>query len=273
MLGTSLDSVLRLVSSAKRQLVRAGTIFVAVWLASISLPLLDPAKFWPPNALAYFTNSVANGMLVWSERSFLPRGETIIALGPWDTFTVLMEIGAAVAILAVVPYLTVEAYRNGRRALRRRERRALRTLLPLSVGLFATGAALATWLLPWLYQFAYSVQAPAGVSGTVSLTSFVTETLLFVVGLGVAFETPVVTYGLGYLGILTTALMRKNLKWAFLACTIAALFLSPGIGGGIVEVPLAFGLFGLYMMGYLMVRHTERSRDRVSWRHGTAEEA
>lgn len=259
-MDTSIESVLRLVSAVKRQLKRAAAIFLATWVAVSALPLSQPGRFVSdPSASTWFSYSLADWLLRGAEIRFLPRGETIIALGPWDTFAVLMEIGAAVAVLALIPYITVEAYRH-KSALRRKERQALRFLLPLSLGLFVSGLALSAWLLPWLYAFAYSVQAPAGVSGTVSLTAFVTETALFMVGLGVAFETPVVTYGLGYLGILTTGVMRKNLKWAFLACTIAALFVSPGVGGGIIEIPLAFGLFGLYLLGYLMVRSVERSR-------------
>lgn len=260
MLGLNLDSALLLLAKGKRILLRIGALFLSVWVAASALPLFDPSQFSNPTAIAFFSDSLSDRLLVWSEHAFLPAGETIIALGPWDAWTVLMEVGAVVALLVTLPYATWLLFSRARRGMKRRERRAFLRLLPLSVGLFVAGVAVAALVLPWLYWFAFALQGPAGVSGTISLTSFVTETALFLVLMGLAFETPVLTYALGYFGVLTTAMMRRSMKWAFLACALAALFVSPGVGGGIIEIPLAFGLFGLYLLGYAMVRRTERVR-------------
>ena len=107
----------------------------------------------------------------------------------------------------------------------------MRFILWLSTGLFAAGVALALYVLPWLYGFAFQIQAPAGVSGTISLTEFVGQTLFFMLALGLTFQIPVVAYGLGYVGILTAKLMADNFRWALVGSFLAAFFISPGVGG------------------------------------------
>lgn len=254
------EDLFGIVSRAQRTLLRLGLAFVVAFVSLSALPLLRPSSFLDPGALSWFSESAAAGVLRWSEAYLLPAGEKVIVLGPWDAWTVEMEVGAGLALLLVVPYASALAFRSLWPGMRPHERRAVLLVLPLSAALFAAGMLIALLVLPWLYGFAFALQGPLGASGTVSLSAYITETLLFVLSLGLAFETPVLTYGLGWLGILTTRLMRANMKWAFLACTIAALFVSPGVGGGVIEIPLAFGLFGLYLLGYAMVRGVERSR-------------
>ena len=235
-------------------------LFLSVLIIVGALPLYKPSEFADFSAANWFSYTIAVHILRGLEARLLPSQETIIALGPWDAFSTIMMIAAGVALLVVLPYATVEVLRWSWTAIRGSTRWVLRWLIPLSVGLFLSGVTLAFLVLPWLYGFAYQIQGPAGVSGTVSLNEFVGQTLFFVLALGISFEIPVVTYGLGLLGILSTKLMKKTMVPAFFGCTALAFAISPAIFGGLVEIPMAFGFFGLYLMGFLMVRRAERSR-------------
>jgi Sec-independent protein secretion pathway component TatC len=254
-----LEGPLRLLSAARRYLIRAFLLFASVWMVTTAIPLYR-LSLWNHPTANWFSYSVATHLLRASEWYMLPHGETIIALGPWDTFVVVCEIGAVIALVAVIPYVTLLALLHGWRGLKGTTRWTIIWLAPLALGLFTAGMVTALLVLPWLYGFAYQIQGPAGISGTVSLTSFVTETLFFVLAMGLSFEIPVVTYGLGYVGVLKAPAMRRAMWPAFFACAGLALIISPGVGGGVIEVPMAMGLFGLYLVGYLMVKRAERSR-------------
>ena len=269
-----IDGPLRLLSRAKRILIRAFLLFSSVWLVTTAIPLYRPVSWWLPHIGAnWFSYSLATHLLRDSEWYMLPHGETIIALGPWDTFVVICEIGAVIALAAVIPYLTLLALRHGWRGLKGTTRWAIIWLAPLALGLFVAGMVTALLVLPWLYGFAYQIQGPAGVSGTVSLTSFVTETLFFVIAMGLSFEIPVVTYGLGYAGVLTAPTMRRAMWPAFFGCAGLALIISPGVGGGVLEIPMALGFFGLYIIGYLMVKRAEAARSGAERRTEIRQEA
>jgi sec-independent protein translocase protein TatC len=225
------------------------------------------SEFHDPTAANWFSYSIAVHLLRDAELYLLPHGESIIALGPWDAFSAVMLTGALVAAMVTIPYVTFVLFHwmltgtaKEAPALRPKEVRLLRTLGPMALGLFLGGCGVALLVLPYLYGFAYQIQAPAGVSGTVSINEFMGQTAFFVLALGVSFEIPIIAYGLGYAGILTTTLMRRNGWYVFAACTILSFSISPGVGGGLIEIPMALGFMGLYGLGYAMVRRVERAR-------------
>jgi Sec-independent protein secretion pathway component TatC len=276
----SLSSILREVEShlrtARRFIVRILALFFSVLISSTALPFSDPRQFIDPTGgfllENWFGDSISVWILRWSERYFLPSQEKIIALGPWDPFVIIFYVGAAIALAVTLPYLAWEAYRYVARPYRRRdgtmsrpvlsdgELRSVKFLLGLSSVLFFAGTLIAVLVLPYLYDFAYLLQGPTGLAGTISITEFVSETAFFCLGLGLAFEVPTISLCLAYFGVLTSGMMRGGARYALFGSFVVAFILSPGVFGGIVEIPMGFGLFGLYWGGYVLVSRVERAR-------------
>ena len=241
----------------------ALVLFITTAIAVTAIPVYRISEVWTDLlAINWFSYSIAIHTLRWLETTFLPHGETIIALGPWDAFLAVTYIGAGIAAMVTVPYVTFLILRFAWKAMRPRERRSLLILGPLSVGLFLTGLYVGFLTLPYLYEFGYAIQGPAGVAGTISLNEFIEQTLLFLLTLAIAFEIPIICYGLGVFGVLSAATMRKGMRPALVGTFAAAWLVSPGVGGGLIELPMGAGFFGLYLLGYWMVRGAERRRER-----------
>jgi sec-independent protein translocase protein TatC len=261
------DPLLKWLSRIRRVALRLLALFLALWVAFSALPtrLTD---FADVSGGSWFGDSVSAVTLRWLESHLLPKGTQVLVLSPFGAFTVLMEIGAAMAAFVTVLVALALLLRWLWPGMRRHERGAAAEVLLMAPALFAGGVALALYVLPTLYAWGIGLEPAAGGTNTVSLTEFVSTTLVFTLGVGLAFEVPVLCSGLAQAGVLTTSLMRKkeNAVIAGAGCVVLAFLISPGVGGGVIEFPLAavFGL--LYLLGYWFVGRVERSRERSAAR-------
>lgn len=257
---SGISAVLTAVENRVRPLVgflkRVAVVFLVVFVATSVLP--TKLSFYGRLSSAnWFGNSVSDVLLRWSESYLLPKGETVIIVAPFDAFTVLMEIGAALGIIAATTYAVAAAVRYAWPGLKARERYWARRLILLVPGLFVLGSAVGLYLLPYLYAWSYDLAFSVGASPTVSLTEFVATSIVFVLSVGAGFEIPSIAAGLAAAGILRSTTMKTYWRHAVLGCFVLALFISPGVGGGVIEIPLGFGFSGLFALAYAIVKRVE----------------
>lgn len=243
-------------------LKRAGILLASVFIGVTVFP--DTIAGWthPPNVfLGWVKDSFAVTVLLSMEHTLLPSGITLIVIGPFDAFTVIMEVGFYLALAATIPYLILGFLRWLAPSLSSNERRQVRFIAVLSAFLFFSGM-LFTYLivLPPIYQFSYTLQPVVGASGTISLESFVETSFMFMLSMGLAFELPCLLLGIAYLGFLSSHTMGKHWNYAYAGFWVVAFIISPGVGGGIIEGMIATLLFGLYLGSYLLIRRMEHAR-------------
>jgi sec-independent protein translocase protein TatC len=241
-------------------LLKRAAILLAVVFGIVTV-LPDSLAGWshPPSVfLGWMKDSFAVTALVAMERSLLPKGTTLIVIGPFDAFTVIMEMGFYIALAVTIPYLVLGFLHWLAPSLSRNERRQVRFIASLSAFLFF-GGMLFTYLviLPPIYQFSYSLQPVVGAAGTISLQSFVETSFLFMLSMGLAFELPCLLLGLAYVGFLSAKTMAKNWNYAYAGFWVVAFVISPGVGGGIIEGGIATLLLGLYLGSYGLIRRLE----------------
>lgn len=244
-------------------LKRAGYLFGMALIFFTALPTApDAGPIGWPNALwGWLRQSLAVWVLRGMERQLLPHGVTLIVVGPFDAFTVVLEVGFYLALIVTIPYLIYGLFHWLSPGLKPREVRAVRYIFSLAGFLFL-GGVLFTYLiiLPPLYSFSQSLSPLVGAEATISIQSFVETTFLFLIGIGLGFEIPPVCLGLSYAGVLNTRIMATQWNYAGIACFVVAFMISPGVGGGVIETLIALGLWSLYGLSYLLVRRVERSR-------------
>ena len=83
------------------------------------------------------------------------------------------------------------------------------------------------------------------------LREYVDFVLLLALAISIAFQMPLVILLLGWVGIVDVATLRKNRKYAFLACAVLAAVMTPP---DFVSMSLLLGpLYGLYELGILLL--------------------
>jgi len=179
--------------------------------------------------------SVALGLCFWQNHLILrivnhPLGHhhKPTTFGVAEPFTTTFTVAAYAAILIALPVLLYQIYAFVLPAFSPHERRVALPLLLMVPFLFVGGAV-----------FGYFVVIPAALKFLLHFNtsqfhvqirardyySFVTLTLISV---GVVFQMPVFILGLVRMGVTTTQKLRRNRRYAILACAVVAAAL-PGV--------------------------------------------
>jgi sec-independent protein translocase protein TatC len=199
----------------------------------------------------------------------LPKGQKPITLSPTEPFTTTLTVSAYAAILIALPVVLYQLYAFVLPAFSPTERRVALPLLLMVPVLFIAGAV-----------FAYFVIIPAALTFLLHFNSnqfntqlrardyygFVLMTLL---AAGIVFQVPVGVLGLTRLGIVTPRQLKKNRRYAILACAVIAAAL-PGVDpvSMLIEmVPLVL----LYELSILLATFFGRSSAETADRLASAE--
>ncbi len=188
----------------------------------------------------------------------------LTAKAPWDG--VLAQIKSAF-FLALVVSSPLTAYEVGRfigPALKPSEKRLiLRVTAPVLL-LFLSGVVLCfVVVLPFTFRLLYSVQGGLGVTlYLLFLDDFINFVLLFLIAFGLAFQLPIIMYGLSTLGVVSGEFWKKYWRIAAIAIFFFGALITPD-GSGVTMTLVAAPMLVLYLIGYLFVRRREKRMARA----------
>jgi sec-independent protein translocase protein TatC len=154
-------------------------------------------------------------------------GNKPVTLGIGEPFTMTLAVAAMFAFLLAMPVILFQIYAFIIPAFTREERRAAIPLLSLIPFLFCAGVAFGYFLvLPPAVRFLqnYNTDEFNVLVQARDYYKFVALTLL---STGIVFQVPVGILALTRLGVLSVATLRKNRRYAIVACAVVAMLL-PG---------------------------------------------
>ncbi|HWV24632.1 MAG TPA: twin-arginine translocase subunit TatC [Thermomicrobiales bacterium] len=170
---------------------------------------------------------------------------------PTETITMTFKIALYVAIAICMPIIVYQIVAFLAPGMTRKEKRVLFSSLPFVTILFVIGV-----------YYGYFIAAPKALYflSTWNTSAFdwnpdANETVSFfmtlMIGLGLAFQLPVIMFIVAKIGIFTPKQMRKVRKYAFIILLIAAAIITPSTDPynmAIVAVPLII----LYELGIII---------------------
>lgn len=202
-----------------------------------------------------FTNTVIEYMKA-------AYGERLAILGPADSVVIFFRVALMLGVILAMPIIVYHVFMFVVPGLTRKERRWLFTLLPIITLLFLIGLAV-TWfvLIPIYINFLKNFQADIFVIQWTAdeYITFVTTVLLWH---GVAFETPVIFYALGRLGIVTPSGMIKYWRQAVVGTAIIAAIITPTVDPVTMSMFMGvmLGLYGFSILTVTLAFHINRRR-------------
>lgn len=184
-----------------------------------------------------------------TERASLESGLDIQS--PADPILIYFKIALYIAIGLTIPNTLYQIIAFLAPGLTRREKRVLYSSIPFLSLLFLGGAAYAYFFAaPAAFEFLsnfmseYFIYEP---DGNQTLSFFIS----LMMGLGIAFELPLVMFVLAKIGIVTPANMRKWRKYSYLLILVASAIITPTsdpLNLALVAVPLVI----LYEVGIII---------------------
>jgi sec-independent protein translocase protein TatC len=208
-------------------LAQKGVLEVAKDTQSIARALSAPASGLPAATRARLAAAASRLEADALKVPHSPAGTLPVTLGPGEPFTTTLTVALCFALVLALPLILFELYGFVLPAFSPRERRVVVPLLISVPFLFAAGVA-----------FGYLVVLPAAVrflqnfnSGQfnvmVQASQYYKFAATMLLAMGVSFQAPVAIVGAVHAGIVTPRQLRRNRRYAILACAAIAAFL-PG---------------------------------------------
>ena len=192
----------------------------------------------------------------------IDEGAGFDILSPTEPITTYFKVALYIAIGFTMPIIVWQLIGFLAPGLTRREKRVLFSSLPFVSLLFLGGAAYAFFFAaPRAFDFLSSFQNDL-FQWTPQGEEIISFYLTLMIGLGLAFELPIVMFLLAKLNIVSTKRMRDYRKYAAMALLIVSAIITPStdpINMAIVAVPL----LALYELGIIIGRVFARPTRRV----------
>ena len=160
-------------------------------------------------------------------RAYLPEGATMIATGVASPFLTPFKLTLIVALFLSIPVILHQIWGFIAPGLYTREKRIAAPLLASSILLFYAGMAFAYFLVfPIIFGFFASV-TPEGVAMMTDIGQYLDFVLTLFFAFGVAFEIPVATFLLIWVGIVDVQTLRNSRPYVIVGCFVVGMLLTP----------------------------------------------
>ncbi|WP_205341250.1 twin-arginine translocase subunit TatC [Denitrificimonas caeni] len=160
-------------------------------------------------------------------RAYLPEGATMIATGVASPFLTPFKLTMVVSLFLSMPVILQQIWGFIAPGLYKHEKRIAIPLLISSVILFYAGMAFAYFVVfPIMFGFFASV-TPQGVEMMTDIGQYLDFVLTLFFAFGVAFEIPIATFLLVWMGIVDVATLRKSRPYVVVGCFFVGMVLTP----------------------------------------------
>lgn len=160
-------------------------------------------------------------------RDYLPAGASMIATGVASPFLAPFKLTMMLAVFLAVPVILHQVWGFIAPGLYQHEKRIAVPLLISSILLFYVGMAFAFFVVfPVMFSFFSSV-TPEGVTQMTDISQYLDFVLTLFFAFGVAFEVPVATFLLIWVGIIDVERLRASRPYVILGCFVVGMFLTP----------------------------------------------
>lgn len=170
----------------------------------------------------------------------LPEGSQMIATDVASPFLTPFKLALVAAVFIAVPYILIEIWGFIAPGLFRKEKLIVAPIMLLSVCLFYLGVVFAYFaVFPLMFAF-FSASGPMGVSYTPDIARFLDTVLKLFFAFGVAFEIPIVTVVLVYLGVVDVKTLAQKRPYVIVLCFLIGALLTPPdpVSQSLMAVPM-----------------------------------
>lgn len=178
-------------------------------------------------------------------------------LEPFGQLFLYMQVAIIAGGIVSLPNLFYQFWKFLSPALRKRERKYITSIVFFSTFCFLCGAVFAYYLMiPYAFKFAVQFGTTA-IKNEFAIDKYLSIILSIIIGAGLVFELPMISFFLTKLGILKAEYMRKYRRHAIVVIFILAAVLTPGTDP-VSQVILAIPLFLLYEISILISKYAAK---------------
>ena len=210
--------------------------------------------------------NIAVQLTLFLKDTLLPTEVKFIQTAPGQAFFAQIHIALLLSIICSIPIIAREVFAFIYPALSANTTTAIyKITLPILL-LFIIGIVFSYLLvIPFTLSFLYKYGESLGAETFVTVSDFMSFVLQFMLSFGIAFQLPVIMYGLSIVGLVNSTFWSKNLRYAIVIIAIFGALITPD-GSGITMWFVSIPMIVLYVLGIMIIRRAERHRIIVSMR-------
>lgn len=203
-------------------------------------------------ALSPFANTIFSA-LAGPLMQHMPENSSMIAIEVASPFLIPFKLTLVLAIFIAVPYLLYQLWGFVAPGLYRHEKKLAIPLLVSSTALFYLGGLFAYYVVfPLIFAFLTGT-APEGVAVMTDISKYLDFVLTLFFAFGVAFEVPVATYVLVWMGLTTPESLKEKRPYIIVGAFVIGMLLTPP--DVISQTLLAVPMWMLFEVGVFMATH------------------
>jgi sec-independent protein translocase protein TatC len=175
-------------------------------------------------------------------------GKSLNMIHPMDGMNLAIHVSLVGGLILASPFVLFQVWLFIAPGLYQKEKRFVLPFIAATVGLFLTGAYFGYyWVLPSAVHILLDVFGGKFTS-IISIEEYTSFFLSIILGLGIAFELPVLIFFLSLFGIVSPRFLWRNIRYAILAVFLVAAIICP-MPDPVSMCLYAMPLLGLYLIG------------------------
>ena len=211
-------------------------------------------------------HNISIRLTFYMQESLLPQNVSLIQTAPGQALFSQIYISMLIALTVSIPVIMREISAFISPAISAKTKMGLMNVFLPSVALFIVGIAFCYLLvIPYILDFLYQYGQALNAETFFTINNFISFVLQFLLGFGIAFQLPILMYGISLTDILPPRFWRANLRYAALIMVIFGALITPD-GSGVTMWLIAVPMLLLYLAGMLVV---ERRAARAAMKTNT----
>jgi sec-independent protein translocase protein TatC len=198
-------------------------------------------------------HNISARLTFYMQDSLLPEGVDLIQTAPGQAFFAQVYVSALIGLTASIPLIVREISAFIAPAISSKAKIGILNVFLPAVGLFAAGVTFAyLTVIPYALNFLYQYGEALDVATFLTINDFISFVLQFLLGFGVAFQLPILMYGISLTDAVSPRFWRDNFRYAAIAIVVFGAIITPD-GSGVTMWFVAGPMIVLYLAGMLVV--------------------
>jgi sec-independent protein translocase protein TatC len=189
----------------------------------------------------------------YMQESLLPEGVSLIQTAPGQAFFSQIYVSGLIGVTVSIPFIMRELSAFISPAISAKTKIGLLNVLLPSIALFIGGIIFSYLLvIPFILGFLYEYGEALNVATFLTINNFISFVMQFFLGFGIAFQLPILMYGIALTDTISPRFWRANFRYAVLIIVIFGALITPD-GSGITMWFVSIPMLLLYLAGMLIV--------------------
>lgn len=233
--------------------VALSIIIITVFAMSFDLRPVEVAGL--PLAYPYPDpiHNISTRLTFYMQDTLLPEGVDLIQTAPGQAFFAQIYVSALIGLIASIPIIVREISAFISPAISTKTKIGVLNVFLPAVALFVAGLVFSYLVvIPFTLNFLYQYGEALNVATFLTINDFISFVMQFFLGFGVAFQLPIVMYGISLTDAVSPRFWRDNFRYAAIILVIFGAIITPD-GSGVTMWFVAGPMLVLYAAGMLVV--------------------